>query len=187
MAAFYFSSPGSPVPKANRALELMLGVHHPFPISSQARGSRLCCFTSPLPLLPHHFCALAANFALAARSQAPFQFPFSAMGQEVAFLPCSSPMLGSRTQLHQLSPHIYGASWAGSCRGKAHQKANKAATSPSVTGSWGSCLGVPRTGLSTALPSPRVGRPVISGNKSGQYLKIKVLAGARLSERAWNK
>lgn len=80
VAAFYFSSPGSPVPKAKRALSLTLGVHRPCPVSSPVCGSPLCCFTSPPPLpfpsLPHHFGALAANFALAARSQAPFQFPF---------------------------------------------------------------------------------------------------------------
>lgn len=185
MAAFYFSSPDSPVPKANGALELMLGVHHPFPISSQARGSRLCCFTSPLPLLPQHFCALAANFALAARSQAPFQFPFSATGREVAFLPCFSPMLGSRTQLHRPSPRIYGASWAGSCTGKPIKKQIKLPPLQPAQGPGGAAWVCP--GQDRTQHSPRVGRPVISGNKSGQYLKIKVLAGARFSERAWNK
>jgi len=165
VAAVYFGSPGSPVPTANPALELNLGVHCPFPISSKACGSPLCCFAPPLfPLLPHHFGALAANFAPAARSQAPFRFPFPQPRDGRWHIhPAPSPGAGpGQTQPHQpagcRSLNICGGHGLDLAREKPMARQIKMLPLHAVTGAWGSCLGslgMVRIVHSTALPSPR--------------------------------
>lgn len=176
-------------PKANHALSLTLRMHRPFSASSPACGSPPRCFTSPpsrsFPAV------LVLSLLILLRPPVPgrrFSSPSLGHGTGGGTSPPSHlPHRGAGpgwTQPHGAagSPHIYGGTRAGSCMGEAHQKANKAAPLQLARGCWvlGKLPGGPWRWDSGqhSPPRPWVERTVLSGNKSGQYLKIKVKAGA---------